>query len=744
MNKLLPLAALFAFGVAAGPALAESPLADALENGRREAALALIEQGADVNAAQGDGTTPLHWAAYQLDSELVERLIARGASANTQNRYGASPLGEAAKAAHAAIVALLLKGGANVAATNADGETVLMLAARTGSTEVASALLAAGADVNAREAWRDQTALMWAAEGAFPGLVDLLIEHGADVRARAATNDWGSQITSEPRAQYRPTGGLTPLLYAARSGCTECVAAILAAGEAVDRPTPDGVTALMLAIDNYEFDTAKALLEAGANPHLSDWWGRTALYLAVDLKSYVPRGGAAHPRSTSTTGMDLVKALLAAGVEVNSQLNFHRPGRGGNTARFVDDMLTTGATPLLRAAIMHDDEAMRALLAANAQVDLPNVMGVTPLMAAAGIGVREPGFGANRAPDFASKEIESEIIASLDILLDAGADVNAAITDIQSRTARIARASSMTDRQGQTALHSAAGRGWPNVVAHLLQRGANPALKDMQGRTPLDLATTPVQGRAVPNSERIAELLTRGGAQPNWRHRGPGGNGHHRLPGGRSGRRSHTSGKSHRDPRTRSRGSLPGNGSLTDLYRFGTRHRRLYPGSADPGAAMVKDGVQSLLGIPVHHTVVFDSGNLDETDMVDSPGAGKRCAAAGVVRSLRPEGLVRRIPSLVGAELGISVTSDIPLDLVPDMVELLPTLSPRQVLTVPITAPDYGRAEQKSQVADPERVRAAMVSLVKLSPEEAAYRLGLDDRARCATGRPLQAAADNR
>ena len=104
---------------------------------------------------------------------------------------------------------------------------------------------------------------------------------------------------------------------------------------------------------------------------------------------------------------------------------------------------------------------------------------------------------------------------------------------------------------------------------------------------------------------------------------------------------------------------------------------------------------------------------------------------------------MRRIPSLVGA-LGVSVTSDIPLDLVPDMVELLPTLSPRQVLTVPITAPDYGRAEQKSQVADPERVRAAMVSLVKLSPEEAASRLGLDDPARCATGQPLQAAADNR
>jgi ankyrin repeat protein len=265
----------------------------------------------------------------------------------------------------------------------------------------------------------------------------------------------------------------------------------------------------MLAIDNYEFDTAKALLTAGANPHLSDWWGRTALYLAVDMNTYRPREREPDARSKDTTAMDLVRALLAAGVEVNPQLNFHRPGRGGNSARFVDDLLTTGATPLLRAAIMHDNEAMSALLAAGARVDLPNVMGVTPLMAAAGVGVREPGFGANRAPNFLSPAIESEVIASLEILLAAGADVNALVTDNKSRSARIARPNTMIDRDGpifaqHSALHSAAGRGWPQVVEYLLEHGANPDLKDMYGRTPLTLATTLVSGQPVPNSERIA------------------------------------------------------------------------------------------------------------------------------------------------------------------------------------------------------------------------------------------------
>ena len=492
--------------LSSGAALAASPLADLIENGRRGAAAELIAEGADVNAAQGDGTTPLHWAAYKLDTELVRLLLEHGARADAANRYGATPLGEAVKAADAGLVGLLLEAGADPDVPNEDGETALMIAARTGSLEIAQQLVAAGANVNAREQWREQTALMWAAEGAFPDVVQLLIERGADVRARAAANDWGSQITSEPRAQYRPTGGLTPLLYAARSGCAGCARAILAAGEAVDRPTPDGVTPLMLAIDNYEFDTAAVLLDAGANPHLADWWGRTALYLAVDMNSYTPRSRA-FPRSKTATGMALVERLLAAGVEVNPQLNFHRPGRGGNSARFVDDLLTTGATPLLRAAIMHDHEAMRALLEHGAHVDLPNAMGVTPLMAAAGIGVREPGFGANRAPDFTSTEIENQVIASLEIVLAAGADIDAAVTDTQSRTARIARLSSMTDRLGQTALHSAAGRGWALVVGYLLEHGADARNEDALGRTPLDMAVTPVGGRAVPNSDAIAQML---------------------------------------------------------------------------------------------------------------------------------------------------------------------------------------------------------------------------------------------
>ena len=313
---------------AIGAASADDTLANLIQNGDRGAALEMIRNGADVNAAQGDGTTPLHWAVYKIDADLVGELLEHGARPGAVNRFGSSPLAEAVKVADAGLVEMLLNAGADAEAPNQDGQTALMLAARTGALDVAELLVRHGADVNAREAWRGQTALMWAADASSSAVAKFLIDHGADVHTRAMANDWPVQITSEPRAQYRPTGGLTPLLYAARSGCTACVAAILDAGADIDRPNPDGVTPLMVALDNFRFDTAKLLLERGANPHTWDWWGRTPLYVAVDMSSYSRRGRDADA-SGQTAAIDIVRSLLAAGVNPNQQLNMHRRGRGG-------------------------------------------------------------------------------------------------------------------------------------------------------------------------------------------------------------------------------------------------------------------------------------------------------------------------------------------------------------------------------------------------------------------------------
>ena len=487
--------------IACAAAQAQSPLADLIQDGQRAAALrALDARDVDVNAAQGDGTTPLHWAVYKIDRELVAELLEHGAKADVTNKYGSSPLAEAVKLADLELVRQLLDAGANVESPNGDGQTALMLAAHIGALDIARVLVEHGADVNAKEAWRDQTALMWAVDGNYPELSQFLIDQGADVNARASANDWDSQITSEPRAQYRPVGGLTAVLYAARSGCTRCVRSLLAAGADADLPTPEGMTPLMIAIDNQRYDTARLLLDEGANPHVWDWYGRTALYVAVDMSTF--RGRQSHPATSSeTSANDMVRLLLEAGVNPNAQLNMHRPSRGGNIGRFADEMLTTGTTPLLRATMGGDVDTVRLLLEHGALVDLPNVQGVTPLMAAA-------GHVSGRNRQFDPVEAEARAVELLELFLAAGADINAKLPNEYSLSARVGRQpSALTEREGQTALYGAVKFGWTNVVEYLLANGADANVKDAHGKTPLDSALGGSGGRDNTPSEAIAARL---------------------------------------------------------------------------------------------------------------------------------------------------------------------------------------------------------------------------------------------
>jgi uncharacterized protein len=471
---------------------------------------AAIPAGTDVNAAQPDGTTPLLVAVNRVDHELVKELLARGAKPNVRNALGATPLSEAASIADAQLVGWLLKAKADPNLANDDNQTPLMLAARTGSLPVVEQLVKAGANVNAREKVRGQTALMWAIDANSAPVTELLIRHKADVNARTAVNDWGNQITSEPRAQYRPAGGLTPLQYAVRVGCIDCVKALLKAGANIDRPTPEGVTPLMNAIDNRNFDVANLLLDLGANPHLVDWWGRTALYVALDMRSFSDRfatGAANTPAEGAAPlldarALDVARRLLALGVNPNTQLDMHRPGRGGNQGRFTDDLLTTGATPLLRAAVCFDREAAELLLAHGAIVDLPNVMGVTPLMAASGLGLSQRDTRGAYGPD-----AQDRALPFLELLLKAGANINARATDTSSRTAVIARPSSMTNRQGQTALYGAINWSWTRVAKFLIEHGARVDVKDDAGKTLTDALNGAAGGRDHRNSDEMKMLI---------------------------------------------------------------------------------------------------------------------------------------------------------------------------------------------------------------------------------------------
>jgi ankyrin repeat protein len=401
------------------------------------------------------------------------------------NKYGASPLAEAARVANAELVSMLLEVGADATVANEDGQTPLMLAARTGNIAVAKLLVEHGADVNRREQYRDQSAVMWAAAEGHAEMVAFLVSKGADLSVRAQANDWETQISSEPRVQYRPAGGLTPLLYAARAGCLACVSAMVEAGPKagvdIDRPNPDGMTPMIMALDNGYPNVARYLLEHGANPQTWDWWGRTPLYVAVTTRG----GRDSRPGPRSPESMAFINALLDAGVNVNAQLAFKEPSRGGRDNRFADDLLTTGATPLLRAAQTFDDEVVRALLARGALVDLPNASGVTPFMAAAGIGAR---IGSSVLGPGAPDNVVALSLKTMEILRAAGADINARITDVTSLTARIARTNTLTNRQGQTALFYAAETGRTPVVKYLLDHGARADVKDDMGKTALDVA----------------------------------------------------------------------------------------------------------------------------------------------------------------------------------------------------------------------------------------------------------------
>ena len=268
-----------------------------IQDGKRTAALEMIKSGADVNEAQLDGTRPVHWAVYRVDYELLAELIAKKAKVDISNEFGYTPLAEAARQGDARMVKMLLDAGSGPEGANLDGQTALMVAIKNGDLAVFNMLIDAGAKVEIVEKGQDQTPLMWAvaAPRNAPEMVKTLIAKGANVNARARFNDWPSQITSEPRAQYHSYGGLTTLVYAARAGCYVCVEELIKAGADVNTPTPEAITPLMVALDNNQNGVARLLLERGANPHLWDVYGRTALYIAVDHAGGAAAGGGGAP-----------------------------------------------------------------------------------------------------------------------------------------------------------------------------------------------------------------------------------------------------------------------------------------------------------------------------------------------------------------------------------------------------------------------------------------------------------------
>ena len=452
LPRLIPIAA--ALLIAAGGDAAErSPLIDAAKNADRETLRALLQKKADVNAADVDGATALHWASYRDDVEGADLLIRAGANVNAATDLGVTPLWTASLNGSDAMVRRLLEAGANPNAALLLGETPVMVASRSGHPAVVEHLIAKGANVNAHAA-RGQTALMWAVSQEHPDVVRVLLAHGADVHARS---DVWNQVMAVPPHGYLnynraiPQGGDTALMFAARVGDLASARLLMAAGANVNDADAWGVSATALSAHAGHGELVEFLLEHGADANAAQA-GFTALHAAVMRRDE-----------------KMVSALLAHGADANAPVrNWTPTRRSSKDFHFGPELV--GATPFWLAARFSEPGIMRLLVKHGANplfvhhgdhvVEARGGTGfqhrtdvTTALMAAAGMGGGEVWIQPDRS------EREALTLEAVKLAAELGVDVNAANAD------------------GRTALDAAKALKYETVVKFLLEKGARPGTK---------------------------------------------------------------------------------------------------------------------------------------------------------------------------------------------------------------------------------------------------------------------------
>jgi ankyrin repeat protein len=544
---------------------ADTRVADAAQLGDVNAVRTLVKQKVDVNGAQGDGSTALHWAAQKDDVEMAKILLAAGASVNATTRLGAAtPLFMACRNGNAPMIELLLKSGADPNSIDEHGTTPLMMAAAAGNPAAVDTLIGNGAAVNAREGAHGQTALMFAAALGRSDAIRVLAAHGADpsvttkaVKAPhipstfeqlqnaaqkppekpappsngkgdldalavglgfksaeyragspeiqqlqatvqklvAKVDDLEKKLPGAPKPEddgmFRPPrergatemGGMTALLFAAREGHLESARALIEAGADVNQASPaDKTTPIVMAAANGHFDLAKFFLDYGADPNLANDLGLTPLYAAIDLQ-WAPKGWFPNPSiaQEKTAYLNLMTALLDAGANVNARLGKKLWFRASGDHSWIDP---AGATAFWRAAQSLDMTAMRMLLARGADPDIPTTGGDTALMVACGIGW---GYHYSvNSPDY-------QWMDAVKFLMQLGADVNAA------------------DVRGYTPLHGAAYLGNHELITYLVDHGADVKAVAKDKNTVADMANGPTRF-GIPHPETVEMLEKLGSA----------------------------------------------------------------------------------------------------------------------------------------------------------------------------------------------------------------------------------------
>jgi ankyrin repeat protein len=545
-----------------------APVADAAMAGNKDAVRALLKQAADVNAAQGDGMTALHWAAMKDDAELVQTLLFAGANVRATTRIGSyTPLILAAKSGSSSAMVPLLKSGADANSATSNGTTALMLAAASGNTDAVKRLVDGGANVNAKEPVRGLTPAMFAAASNRAAVIALLAASGADLKATSKVTDLAAlskdpaalrDITfgnpsppGEPPAGGRngpapqaaggrggrgggtagvdrnyqlnelvaAQGGLTPLLLAAREGHSESVRALLDAGADVNQVSAgDKTSPLLIATINGHFDLAKLLLDKGADVKAAADNNATPLYAALNVE-WAPKALYPQPRAQmnqKTTHLELMKALLDNGADPNIRLN-KKVWYSGYSFDLsgVDE---TGATPFWRAAYASDVDAMQLLVAYGAD---PNIR--TKRIAGrprAGDIDREVTDVSGLPPVPVGGPAVTPLQAAAGVGYGEGFAANShrfapggMLAAVKYLIEELHADVNAFDHEGNTALHHAAARGDVEMIQYLVSKGADVKAVTREGRTTADMANGPVQ-RIQPWPEALA-LLEKLGSKNN-------------------------------------------------------------------------------------------------------------------------------------------------------------------------------------------------------------------------------------
>ena len=495
-------------------------LVEAVQAREFERVADLLRENVDVSVAQPDGATALHWAVRWDDLVTTATLIRAGASVDRANAYGVTPLSLAATNGNGVIIERLLAAGADPNRPVPTGETPLMTAARTGKAEAVRVLLAHGAAVDVAEPANGQTALMWAVGEGHAVAAAVLIEAGADIHARSRS-------------------GFTPLLFAVRDGQLDALRLLVAAGADVhDRLRsdlvrrgarmdmgPDGSSAVALAILNAHYDIGVWLLEHGADAIVSDprgsllhalaWMRRPGKNAAPRLHRPAPVG--------AVDSLGLAKALLAHGADPNVRIAWEerKPGGGvatsfayarspGNMDTGISFMSYVGATPFYLAARAADTALMRVLVANGANPRTPTMKGITPLMAAAGVG-----YYNGHSPGPAWGVTDAEVLEALELTWDLGNDIHA-VTDEEMIPPEVSDPAWALDhptgqfdlRWGRsTALHGAVLRESVPLVRFLVEKGARLDSRNQLGWTPLSVAMGLFTGGTFRQYPETADVL---------------------------------------------------------------------------------------------------------------------------------------------------------------------------------------------------------------------------------------------